>query len=242
MSKSMKRLVLIGCAHSGSKFANITDLMAYVDLAKDPNTSLLILGDLFENAIPSRGEGMVWDQSLTPDDQIDEVYNVLNPVKHKIIGACTSNHSARTYKEVGIDMDKQLYKRLGVSHVYKELEGVVAFAGKKIAFAHGNGSGVNPWGDAKKLLVIYPDVDIIAVSHRHEMTAAWHGNFRTDSLGRKNKHYVLMVRTGGLMDWARYAKAELYSPQKPGFAILYFPNGEETRVDINGLPILKPLL
>lgn len=236
MKKAIKRLVLIGCVHSGSKFADINDFKKYVDLAADRNTYLLILGDLFENAIPSRGEGMVFEQNLTPDEQIDEIARILHPVRDKIIGACTSNHSARTYKEVGIDMDSQLYKRLGVkAGVYKGLQGVVVFESKKIAFAHGHGAGVNPWGDARKLFAIYPDADIVAVSHRHEMTAAWHGNFKTDNRGGRSKKFVLFVRTAGLMDWARYAQAELYTPQKPGFSILYFPPDGKVRVDINGL-------
>ena len=161
-----KRIVIVGCAHSGSRAADINEFKRYVDLAEEPDTYLLILGDLFENAIPSRGEGMMFEQSLTPDDQIDEVDRILRPVKDKIIGACTSNHSRRTYKEVGIDMDAQLYKRLGIHKVYQGLQGVVLFEGKQIAFAHGMGSGDN-WNDAKRLFAVYPQADIVAVSQRH---------------------------------------------------------------------------
>jgi hypothetical protein len=230
----LKRLVVVGCVHSGSKAADINDFKRYADLAKRPDTHLLILGDLFENAIPARGEGMMFEQTITPDEQIDELAAILHPVRHKIVGACTSNHSARTYKEVGIDMDAQLYKRMDVFNIYKGLEGVVIFEGKKIAFAHGNGSGDN-WNDAKRLFAIYPGADIICVSHRHEMTSKWYGNFTIDHRGYKKRKHVLFVRTGSLMDWARYAKAELYAPQKPGFSVLYFPADGGVRADINGI-------
>ncbi len=231
---SVKRLVLVGCVHSGSKAADINDFKRYVDLAEDPDTYLLILGDLFENAIPARGEGMMFEQSLIPDDQIDEIARILQPVKDKIIGACTSNHSYRTYKEVGIDMDSQLYKRLGVERVYRGLQGVCVFEGKRIAFAHGLGSGDN-WNDAKRLFAIYPTADIVVVSHRHEMQSKWYGSYTVDHRGYKAKKYALFVRTGSLMDWARYAQAELYQPQKPGFSVLYFPPDGKVRVDTNGL-------
>ena len=233
--KGIPRLVLIGCVHSGSKHACIDDLYPYLELARDPETHLLILGDLFENAIPVRGKGMMFEQDLTPEEQIDEAYRVLFPYREKIIGACTSNHSARTYREVGIDMDRQLYKRLGVGQVYKDLEGTVTYAGKKIAFAHGNGHRVNAWADAEKLYRIYPDVDIVAMSHRHEMLSKWHSNFTVDKRGRRKRRDVLFVRTGGLMRWARYAREALYTPQKPGFSILYFPPDGTLRVDTNGL-------
>ena len=239
MKVTVKKLVIIGCVHSGAKAADIADFKKYADLAEDKDTYLLILGDLFENAIPSRGEGMTFEQTLTPDDQLDEIDRILRPVKHKIIGACTSNHSERTYKECGIDLDKQLYKRLGMREgIYKGLQGVVQFAGKKIAFAHGTGSGANAWADAKKLFSIYPTVDMIAVSHRHEMTAAWHGNYSLDSKCRRIEKSILFVRTGGLMGWARYAQRELYTPQKPGFSIVSFFADGHMEPDISGATLL----
>ncbi len=232
---TIKKLVIIGCVHSGAKAADIVDFMDYIDLAKEPNTYLLILGDLFENAIPSRGEGMVFEQDLAPQEQLDEVFRILFPVKDKIIGACTSNHSERTWKDCGIDLDRELYQRLGIYHkVYKGLQGVVAFEGFKIAFAHGNGSGDN-WNDAKKLFAIYPTSDIICVSHRHEMQSKWYGNYTLNTKCEKQEKFVLFVRTGGLMGWARYAQRELYQPQKPGFAMLYFLEDGSVRADINGI-------
>lgn len=235
MSKSIKRLVLIGCGHIGSKSSNPAKLKQYVDLAEDQDTYLGILGDVFENAITARGEGMMNDQNLTPDEQLDEADRILCPHKDKIVFACTSNHSRRTYKEVGVDLDKQLYKRLGLREgIYQGLQGVAVFEGKKIAFAHGGGAGEN-WSDAKKLFAVYPTADIVCVSHRHEMTSKWYGCVALDQLGRKTKRYPLFVRTGGLMDWAPYAQEALYSPQKPGFSQLFFMPDGKVRVDTNGI-------
>ncbi len=234
MSAKISRLVLVGCAHSGSKYSDIGKLADYANLAEEENTWLGVLGDLFENAIPSRGKGMMFEQNLTPEEQIDDIARVFHPVRNKILFACTSNHSRRTYQEVGLDMDAQLYKRLGIERAYQGLQGTAMYCGKKIAFAHGHGSGEN-WSDSKKLYALYPDADIVVTSHRHEMMAKWHGNFRIDGRGRRTKKYVLFARTGGLMDWADYAKAELYTPQKPGFTILHFTPGGDVRVDTNGL-------
>lgn len=233
---SMKKLVLIGCVHVGMKSANLQWFKDYVGMAKDKDTSLLLLGDLFENAIPSRGEGMVFEQNLTPDEQIDTVAEILSPVKNKIIGCVTSNHSERTYKEVGINMDKRLLRELGLKDsLYKGQQGVVPFAGKLIAFTHGAGSGSNSWGDAKKMLQMYPQADIIALSHKHELTQTWVGNFSLSSNGSRTPKFVPLVRTGSLMEYPRYAQRELYSPQKPGFAVIEFLNDGKLSIDTNGL-------
>lgn len=176
----------------------------------------------------------MFEQGLTPEEQIDEIDRILRPMKDKIVGACTSNHSRRTWKEVGIDIDRQLYKRLGIRNgIYKGLQGVIVFEGKRIAFAHGHGSGDN-WNDAKKLFAIYPTADIVCVSHRHEMTTKWHGNFTIDGRGCRTKKFVLFARTGGLMSWAEYAQQELYTPQKSGFTSLFFLPDGTVRADING--------
>lgn len=229
------RLILVGCGHIGAKAAEVQTFKDHIDLAAEPNTYLLVLGDVFENAIPSRGMGMMFEQALSPEDQLDEADRIFRPYKDKIVGACTSNHSRRTYKEVGIDIDKQLYKRIGCRQsVYKGLQGVVVFGGKKIAFAHGNGSGDN-WNDALKLFKIYPTADIVITSHRHEMTSKWHGSYTLDAKGRRTKKFVRFVRTGGLMGWAEYAQEELYSPQKPGFSVLYFMPDGTVRDDTNGI-------
>ena len=227
----MKRLVLFGCAHSGSKHAKMEWLKQYVSLLKDKETYGLCLGDNFENAIPGRGEGLTWDQDKTPQEQLDEIVELYQPYKHKFIGACGSNHSERTWKEVGIDLDAELFKRLGIPTVYKGPEGVVVFQGKKIAFSHGQGYGTNEWADARKIYAVYPQADIVAVSHRHEMSSKWYGSFELDAKAASKEKFILFARTGGLMQWARYARKALYAPQKPGFTILnFYPDGS---VDAN---------
>lgn len=232
----MKRLVIVGCLHAGSKAANLEWFKQYLDMAKDKDTSLLLLGDLFENAIPARGEGMMFEQNLTPDEQIEAVGELLDPVRHKIIGCVTSNHSERTYKEVGINMDKRLLRELGVKDsVYKGQQGIVSFSGKRIVFAHGTGAGTNTWADANKLLKIYPSADIITVSHKHELEQHWHGNFDISSNGSRIPKFVPFVRTGSLMQYPRYAQRELYSPQKPGFAVISFLENGRLDIDTNGI-------
>jgi hypothetical protein len=232
----MKKLILVGCVHAGAKAANLDWFGEYCNKAKDPNTSLLLLGDLFENAIPARGEGMMWEQDLTPDEQLEKIAAYLDPVRDKIVGCVTSNHSERSYKEAGLNLDKRLLRELGVKDsVYKGLQGVSVFAGHKIAYAHGHGSGANVWGDAKRLLQLYPEADMIALSHKHELSATWHGNFRLGSAGSKIVKYVPFVRTGSLMQYPRYAQRELYSPQKPGFTEVTFKDDGSVSINMDGV-------
>jgi predicted phosphodiesterase len=209
--------------------------MRYVDLLKDKDTYGILLGDNFENAVPARGEGMIWDQSITPQEQLDETVDTYYPYRNKIIAGCGSNHSERSWKEVGLDMDQELFSRLGIPKRYAGPEGVVTFCGKKIAFAHGQGFGTNEWGDARKLYAIYPQADIIAVSHRHEMSLKWYGAFELDEKSASKEKFVLFARTGGLMQWARYARKAMYAPQKPGFTILNFHNDGSIDANTKGV-------
>lgn len=228
----MTEILLVGCVHAGAKAANIDWFKQYINVAKTKKQRIILLGDLLEMATPGRGEGMMWEQDATGDEQMEEITEILRPVADQIDAAVTSNHSERAWKETGIIPEKWILKAIGVKDsVYKGQQGVVVIEGKKIVVAHGHGSGSNEWGDAKKLLSTYPTADIIALSHKHELQMKWHGNIKLTEDGKMVKKYVPFVRTGSLMDWPKYAQKELYTPQKPGFA--YITLGSEGRINVN---------
>lgn len=231
----MKRMLLLGCLHLGSK-AHRKDLTKqYMDKVVKEDMDILLLGDLFECATPSKQEQM-YEQTSTTDEQLDEAVELFRPVKSRIKGCVTSNHSERAYKAAGVNLDRRLIRELGLPEsLYKGFHGVIKYRGKTIVFSHGNGSGCNTWGDAEKLVRMYPAVDVIALSHRHSLDAGWRGRFEVNASGQRIKKDILMVRTGSLLDYPRYAQKELYFPQKLGFTVLNFNDDGSVTPDISGV-------
>lgn len=223
-----KKLLLFACAHVGHKNTDYELMLAYLEWVKKHGHSILLLGDLFEAGVPQKANKMM-EQSLNMQDQFDKGFSLLYPFKKHIIGQCTSNHSNRIWESVGLDIDKIFAQQMGVP--YYEMGGQLTWEGKKIGFHHGFGAGVNEWSDAQKVLLNYPDSDIVAVSHRHYMaTTSFSNTLKGD------KHRIEFVRSGSLIKKARYADMAQYQGKPQGFAVIELNKNGLLRVDTTGKP------
>lgn len=230
-------LVLFGCVHIGHRNADLKMAKRYVDFVKKSKGMALLLSDNFENVIPKKGH-MMFDQVLTPQEQLDYGEELFEPIKKQILGLVQGNHSNRTRHEAGIDMDYELAKHLGLKTKYFPNQGfVVAKAGKQnyaIAFKHGTGFGSNTFGNCIVLMRHFPAADIAACSHTHEIATSSRG-FWTMKGSKRSRQEVTLVNTGSLLDYPSYADEANYAPQKKGFAILWLnTKTKEVIVDVTG--------
>lgn len=230
-------VVLFGCVHIGHKNADLAKAERYVEWAKANNAYCLLLSDNFENAVPQKAH-MMFDQILDPQEQLDRGEVLYRPIKHLIQGLVQGNHSNRTRKESGLDMDRELAIRLGIKSKYFPNQGFVGLkAGKQhysIAFRHGTGTGANTFGNSVALMRTFPSADICAASHTHE-TAASSKGFWEVVKGKRIQREVTLVNTGSLMDYPKYADEAYYAPNKKGFAILWLnKNEKQVIVDSSG--------
>ena len=231
-------LVLFGCVHIGHKNADLGMAQRYVDWAKDTGAYCLLLSDNFENAIPQKAH-MMFDQVIEPSEQIDYGEKLFMPIKSQIMGLVQGNHSNRTRKEAGLDMDRELAIRLGIRNRYNPNQGFTALkAGKNyysVAYRHGTGFGSNTFGNCLALMRTFPTADICAASHTHE-TATTSRGFWDVVKGKKVQREVTLINTGSLMDYPKYADQAYYSPNKKGFAIAWLgKQDKEVIVDVSGV-------
>lgn len=237
--KNHKPLLLGGCWHFGHSNADLNKARAYVDWVKESKALVLLLSDNFENAIPKKGH-MLFDQTLTPQEQIDYAEGLFWPIRKQIIGMVQGNHSNRSRHEAGIDMDYQLAKLLQIPEVYNPNQGFVGVkVGRNyygIAYRHGSGVGSNTFGNCLSLMRQFPSADICAASHTHELATTSRGFWEIDPLtGKRRRRDVTLVNTGSLLDFPSYADEAYYAPQRKGFAILWLGKKErEVIVDITG--------
>ena len=228
-------VVLFGCIHIGFKYADLEYTKKAVKWAKKNKAKVLLLGDNFENAIATPDKAlMMFDQNQTPNEQLNILAALLEPIKSQIVGACTSNHSKRSYRVAGIDLDEQLSHRLGYADKYKGDVGFCTIkAGNqsyRTVYTHGIGSGSNVLGDFRKLNSVYPGVDIIAASHTHTCLTTQEAFFSVNDDGREVNR-VTYVRTGSAIEYPAYAEEQLYRPQPKGFSIMWLGTKEKS-VDV----------
>jgi hypothetical protein len=171
-------LVLFGCVHIGHKNADLDMAKRYVEWVKKTGAYCLLLSDNFENAIPQKAH-MMFDQVMEPQEQIDYGEELFGPIRKQIMGLVQGNHSNRTRKEAGLDMDRELAIRLGIRSRYNPNQGFTPLrVGRhyySVAYRHGSGVGSNTFGNCLNLMRAFPTADICAASHTHETASDYKG-------------------------------------------------------------------
>ena len=110
----------LGDVHIGSKECDVKLLKAWVDMVKnDPNGAVVIVGDMMNMGLRN-SKSNVYEECLSPMEQKEVCYEILLPIKDKIIGGCSGNHEYRAVKEVGMNPLYDVFCRLGIENRYRE--------------------------------------------------------------------------------------------------------------------------
>lgn len=119
--------------HIGSTKCDYDEIIRRVKLVEeDPDKYCVILGDVINNTTKT-SVGDVYEEPVSPMNQIKKAVDIFRPIKDKILGVTTGNHERRTYKQDGIDLGYFFCRELGIEDCY-DYAGVVIFVrfGKKI--------------------------------------------------------------------------------------------------------------
>jgi predicted phosphodiesterase len=110
----------IGDAHIGSKECNLDLLKQWVETVKnDPNGVVVIVGDMMNMGLRN-SKSNVYEEKLSPLEQKELCYELLNPISDKIIGGVPGNHEYRAVKEVGTNPMYDVFCRMRIEDRYRE--------------------------------------------------------------------------------------------------------------------------
>jgi len=210
---------------------------------KDDNRYILGMGDYLEAVIPTAMPQAMWEQIMTPEEQINKLLQLLEPVKDRIIGLLTGNHELRIYFKTNIDPTKLLCEHLGC--MYLGHGGYLAVKvndiNYRIALFHGYGSAESRSYHLKKVIerAGVDDADIVAIGHCHQLHHEVWPRWRIIN-GRVTKKLIHGVRTGGFLRYPDYAKRLLYPPSIVGSPIVVlYAKRHCISVDLSGrLPLV----
>ncbi len=231
-------MVFFGCVHIGAKTADIELGKKYIDFVRETDGFALLLADNHECAVPRKAH-MMFEQDLTPQEQLDYSVEFFKPIRRNIKGAVTGNHAWRAYHDSGLEMDKEMMARLGLSHYYFRFQGhadlLVGSQRYRVVFAHGNNIGRNAFTNCEKLMAQYPTADIFAASHAHVLATRPTQIKDFNKIGTPILRDVHFISTGSLLDTPLYAEIAMYQPQPKGFAIAWlYPDEKMVVVDVSG--------
>lgn len=110
----------IGDVHIGSKECDIELFREYINTVQsDPNGYAVIIGDMMNMGLRN-SKSNVYEEKLSPMEQKELCYELLQPIGDKILAGCSGNHEYRSVKEVGMNPLYDVFCRLRIEDRYRE--------------------------------------------------------------------------------------------------------------------------
>lgn len=202
-----------------------------LDAEQDPHGLVILNGDLLNTAL-RHSVSDVYGELMSPMEQMQEMVELLRPLRDKIIGVTAGNHENRIYKSDGIDVTRLICRELGVEDKYAP-EGVLIFLrfgtrnghGRhidknprqwySIYTTHGSGGGRKEGAKAIRLadLATIVDADIYISGHTHLPMIMKQSYFRGDPGNCSVKQVTkLFVNAAATLAYGGYGQAQGFKP------------------------------
>jgi len=219
------RIWLVSDIHIGASEHDFHMWNAHLARAREERWRLLCLGDAFEMVGLSdrvAQYGALWEQEKPPPAQIREAVAAFQSVIFD--AACEGNHDWRMARAHGVSAWDDIVlpqirskrspaKYLGDGGYLRYLWGDNTFV---ICVQHGEGPVVNPLTTLYRMMLVWPDADVYAAGHTHNLLVE---HVSQETLGGPVPK--LCIRTGTYLGFARYAKRRLYGkPPTPRGSVL----------------------
>lgn len=234
------KLIPWGDVHLGAKTCNVDKAKKTLEYCLKNKIPLLGMGDMIEYATRySVGSG-VYEQVLSPQEQIDEMIEWLKPLAKAglIIGLLMGNHENRAMKDSGVDLTKMMCDVLSVPYLgyscYQHLR-----VGKQtytVYSTHGSSNATTPAGKINAAIRAssHADVDLVLYGHTHGLDTS---AIVRESIDKRNKSIVVkdkrVVLTGSYLEYrGSYGEMMGYQPLKTGSPLIIF-SADEHQIRVN---------
>jgi len=232
--------------HIGS--AQFRDELVYplVDgIRKNPDTYVLLNGDLMDDGTRN-SIADVYDQRLSPNEQLKTAIRILEPIKDRILSVCEGNHEYRIRRDTSIDVSELLAHELGAPYAREGALLALRF-GKRLSsgskrqiytlyHTHGHGAGRTVGGKANKLVRLSDIViaDIYVISHIHTPMNTYRRIYKPDPHNKRVLEVEqAFVACGSLLDFGGYTEQKGYAPGSFRFPKIHLESKEKNiRIEI----------
>lgn len=229
-------VIPIGDLHfSDSAFQDLSykKLLGYRDwVIQTPNTRVVLGGDMFN--VATRGSvTSPFGQRMNMNEEMNEIVEILSPIKKQIAGAIEGNHEFRALDYMDLSPTQILCGKLDIP--YMGISGVIAFkVGRKrslaggqwhqnyyIYFHHTTGGGNTIGGGlnrVEKLGNIIEGVDCYCGFHNHKLSTSRSIIYRPNPNSKKiDERAITYLTCGGYLQYdGSYAEKGMLRPTKLG--------------------------
>jgi len=236
--------------HLGSPYADIKQAKRFIEkIRRDPNGVAVLLGDLADSTIKN-SVGNVYKSVMSPQEQIEQAGEMLDPIKDKILAAIEGNHERRIIKEVGVSPTKLIVTGLGldVKKIYSDNAFVLFLCyanmcrgGKRVCFSifamHGAGGGRKMGGKVNRMADMQSSIiaDVYISGHTHQQVAFPREIYIADTMKSALVPVrSLFVNSGAFLGWGGYGIEQGYPPSVVGapYIKLWAERMQTTKKDV----------
>jgi predicted phosphodiesterase len=221
--------------HIGDKYCNISEIKDTLNYIKNtPNAYAILNGDLMNNAT-KQSVSDCYAEEMKPQEQLQTLCDLIEPIKDKVLFSTQGNHEARTYKTDGIDLTAIMAKQLGIYDKYARVGGVLFLRfgedrkhHRRMCYTfyitHGSGGGKKEGGKANGLcdLASIVDTDIYIHAHTHLPMVIKENFYRLDN---KNSCVTeiekLFVNSAATLSYGGYGQQFKFKPANTTSPIIY---------------------
>jgi len=230
-------LVPLGDVHLGAFNVDFQKFEGYVKWIKENNAYTVLMGDLFDVATLD-SETSPFEQSMSLNEAMRYLKNILYPVKDKILCAIEGNHELRLRKKAGFSVTESFCDQLGIT--YAKFSAVLRFRiGRKrrsfpemtsprieyMLFCHHSTGGGRTIGGrlnrAEQLKFIFEGADAYIIGHNHAKALGEEDVFRVVKSGNGKAKVVncrvYYIDSGSFLIYeGSYAEASMLRPTNTG--------------------------
>lgn len=219
------KIVIIQDYHIGDPLSDRKKIEEDIKEVRDnKNTYAVVNGDIF-NWASKTSVSDVYTEVYSPMDELNEVIELLKPIKDKILTIQTGNHERRAYKSEGIDLMRIVAQALRLESVYSNASTLLWIRlgndkrNKRVCYklyiTHGARSGRKEGSKMQACIDMESiiDADVYIMGHTHLTFACKLGHFRTnDGNSSVSKVDVLFLSSGAKLKYGGYGEIAGFRP------------------------------
>lgn len=202
--------------HIGAKECDLDGFKRFLKAVEaDDDSYIVIVGDLISNGLKSSVTN-VYEEAMPPSAQIDLAVQLLEPVKHKILGMVSGNHERRSKKDCDIDPLFTIAAILRINDRFRQnmaflriiLERGSTKENYAIMLTHGKTANKK-----KQFTAICEGIDAAIFAHTHTPDVLMPSRIRFTTSNRIVMHNVVVLTACSWLKSGGYSLSGLYVPQ-----------------------------
>ena len=252
------KLYVLSDVHLGDAHCNIGLLKTIIkNIQETPNMYCVLLGDILNTALKN-SKSDIYSETMNVATAQKMAYDLLCPIKDKIIGIVPGNHENRVWRETGVNISLWLADKLGITDKYRneaitlsikfgsDIDGnpfCINIFGQHGAYGTGRKIGTS-LSAIEDMDGIVNNADCYIRAHTHQQVNGSRVVYAFNQYGNIDRKVKFYYNSPSLLDYGGYGMDKGYKPgdNSPAYINIRAVSSREDKRTIRAFKMDKVLL